>query len=124
MSPLRRSLLAAPLFVGLLLAPLACSKDSGSPTTPPVTGGKELNSANLAQNGSYSHTFPNAGTFPYHCTIHTSMTAGVTVVGGGADSALVNITGLTFSPPSTSVKPGGTVRWVNLDGVPHTVTSD
>ena len=29
--------------------------------------------------GTFSHTFTSAGSFPYHCTVHTFMTASVTV---------------------------------------------
>jgi plastocyanin len=41
--------------------------------------GSELNSDNLEQGESYSHTFNTVGTFAYHCSIHTNMTAKVTV---------------------------------------------
>ena len=118
----RLLLVAALLLVATTVAVGSCSKKS-NPVSPPPAG-KELNSANLPQGGSYSHTFASAGSFPYHCTIHPSMLASVTVAGGGADSALVNITGSQFSPNSTTMKPGGTVRWVNNDGFSHTVTSD
>jgi plastocyanin len=30
-------------------------------------------SGNIAAGGSFSFTFQNAGTFPYHCTIHPGM---------------------------------------------------
>jgi plastocyanin len=33
----------------------------------------------MASGKSYSHVFPKAGTFPYHCTIHPSMTGEVVV---------------------------------------------
>lgn len=36
-------------------------------------------SQQLANGQSYSYTFSTIGTFPYHCTIHPSMTATVTV---------------------------------------------
>jgi len=111
------ALLAVPLALG------ACSKDSKSPTNPGTP--KELNSGDLAQGGSYAHVFASAGTYPYHCARHSSMTGTVTIAGGGADSVLVNISGFAFSPQGTpAVKPGGTVRWLNGDSAPHTVTSD
>lgn len=117
--------LFGPLALASLLALTSCSKDSSSPTSPGGGSTKELNSANLAQGGSYAHTFANAGTYSYHCAIHTSMTGTVTISNGGADSALVHITGFAFAPQSApAVKPGGTVRWVNDDSAPHTVTSD
>lgn len=36
-------------------------------------------SGNLGQNGTFAHTFDTAGSFPYHCTIHPSMTGTITV---------------------------------------------
>jgi hypothetical protein len=38
-----------------------------------------------AQNApwTFSHTFPAAGTFPYHCEVHSFMTGTVNVAGGG-----------------------------------------
>ena len=36
-------------------------------------------SGNLAQNATFTHTFDTAGSYPYHCTIHPSMTATITV---------------------------------------------
>lgn len=39
----------------------------------------DLNSGNLSQTSTYSHTFNSAGSFPYRCNIHTSMTGSITV---------------------------------------------
>ena len=36
----------------------------------------------------------------------------------------VQIRNLEFFPPELAVSPGDTVRWVNLDFVPHTATAD
>ncbi len=33
----------------------------------------------IPKDGTYTHTFTTAGTFPYHCTIHTYMTGTVVV---------------------------------------------
>jgi plastocyanin len=42
--------------------------------THTVTSDSDVfNSGNLAPNATYSFTFSNAGTFAYHCSIHTSM---------------------------------------------------
>jgi plastocyanin len=41
--------------------------------------GKFTSSGNLNSGDTYQYTFNTAGTFPYHCTIHPSMTATVTV---------------------------------------------
>ena len=38
-----------------------------------------FDSGNLANGGSYSHTFTTVGTIAYHCDLHTSMTATITV---------------------------------------------
>jgi len=40
---------------------------------------KLFNSGTLQQGGTFSFTFPTAGTFSYYCTIHPSMVASVTV---------------------------------------------
>lgn len=41
----------------------------------------EFDSGTLAQGDEFSETFGTAGTFAYHCTIHPSMTATITVEG-------------------------------------------
>lgn len=41
--------------------------------------GTEINSGSLANGASYSHTFTSAGTYDYHCSIHTSMKGKVIV---------------------------------------------
>ncbi len=38
-----------------------------------------FDSGSIGSNGTYSHTFNTAGTFPYKCTFHPSMTATVVV---------------------------------------------
>jgi len=38
-----------------------------------------FDSGTINPNGTYSHLFSTAGTFPYKCTIHPSMTASVVV---------------------------------------------
>lgn len=113
---------AAVLLVAMPLALVSCSDDSDGPSAPATP--KELNSPTLQQGGSFAHTFAAAGTFPYHCTIHSGMAGSVTVAAAGPDSAVVTIIGSAFAPQSATVKTGGYVRWVNNDGVPHTVTSD
>ena len=45
-----------------------------------VTSDNNLfNSGNIGSNGTFSYTFAAAGTYQYHCAIHTSMTAQVIV---------------------------------------------
>lgn len=41
--------------------------------------GSELNSESLSNGATYSHTFAVAGTYDYHCGIHTSMKGKVVV---------------------------------------------
>ena len=49
-------------------------------TTHTVTSNTTLfNSGNLGNGATFSFKFTTAGTFPYHCTIHSSMTASVIV---------------------------------------------
>jgi plastocyanin len=40
---------------------------------------KLFDSGSIGSNGTYSFTFATAGTFSYHCTVHPTMTASVTV---------------------------------------------
>jgi amicyanin len=47
--------------------------------TVTVDSGDGPNSQNLAQNQTYSFTFSKAGTYNYHCAIHSSMHGTVTV---------------------------------------------
>ena len=54
------------------------NKDSVSHTITSDTG-NELSSKLLKTNDAYSHTFTTAGTFNYHCEVHPSMKASITV---------------------------------------------
>jgi plastocyanin len=48
--------------------------------THTVTSNNGLfDSGNISSNGTYSHQFTTAGTYPYHCTIHSSMTGTIIV---------------------------------------------
>lgn len=111
-----------------VVAIVSCSKSGGdsTPTNPGGGATLELNSGNIPAGGVYQHAFATAGAYPYHCAIHgTAMAGQVTVAAASAvDSVLVTIgPGLTYTPASATVKPGGTVRWINA-GSTHTVTSD
>ena len=48
------------------------NKDSSSHTITSDSG-TELSSPNFGRDGIYSHTFNTAGTFAYHCAIHSNM---------------------------------------------------
>jgi plastocyanin len=89
------------------------------------TGNTPFNSGSMASPATFVRTFPTAGTVGYHCQFHVSMgmVGSVTVAAGGADSALVDLTGTSFSPSSVTIKPGGYVHWKVQNGT-HTVTSD
>jgi plastocyanin len=51
--------------------------DSTTHTVTSDTGAFE--SGNLSPGNSFTHQFNDAGTFPYHCSIHTFMKGTVTV---------------------------------------------
>lgn len=53
------------------------NKDSATHTVTSDSG--VFTSGNLLSNGTFSYTFASAGTFPYHCTIHTSMKGTIVV---------------------------------------------
>jgi plastocyanin len=74
---------------------------------------KSFDTGTINKNKSGSHTFTTAGTFPYICTIHPSMTGTVTVLAssssGGSNSSGTaagtsgsNGSGSTSNPSSTS----------------------
>lgn len=53
------------------------NKDAVAHTVTSNTG--VFSSGSIATSGTYSYLFSTAGTYPYHCTIHPSMTGTVTV---------------------------------------------
>lgn len=110
----------SPLLVSFLLIGLIPGCGSDDKGTNVVQVAEPFDSGDLVLLGSYAHTFPNAGTFPYRCR-HHSMSSTVTVSVGAADSALVHITDFTFSA-ATPIKPGGYVRWLNDVYTVHTAT--
>jgi len=114
----------APFVTIALMAMVALAASCSDKATNPPGGGvqpKELDSGPIVSGGVYAHTFANAGTFNYICTIHSGM-SGQVVVTGSTDSVLVTIANNSFTPASASVKQGGRVRWINT-GNTHTVTS-
>ena len=122
-SPRPATLVLATSLIVATLSLTSCKNGTGNGgVTTPVA--RELDSGNIAGGSAYVHTFANAGTFGYHCTIHgTGMAGTVTVVAGGAASAAVAIGNNFYNPASVSVAPGGTVTWTN-GGSTHTVTSN
>ncbi len=110
--------------------PSSCTLDTGDALCAdvPCSGtGIELNSGFLSPLATFQHTFMTAGSYPYHCEIHTVMRGTVIVDIAGPPSASVSIVSATstgFSPSSVTVAPGGTVTWTNNHTTTHTVTSD
>ena len=110
------------LTLALLLTSIpGCGGDNNNPVVPPVP--KELDSASLGPNDTFSHTFANAGTYNYHCKFHGGMNGSVTVATGQGATASVSITDNSFGSP-VSVAPGGMVTWTNNGSNAHTVTSN
>lgn len=107
--------LHVPLFVHLL---------SGASGVPAFDSGP------IALNGSFEATFGIDGTaFDYHCNIHPSMRATVTVTMGAPMLATVDIDDsdpmdMRFVPGNVLVGPGGVVHWNNRNNNVHTVTED
>jgi len=118
---------ALSIAIATLVTIYACGSSSKTTAPPPGGGGPELSSGSIAPAGTFPHTFMTAGTFPYHCTIHSNMTGNsVTVDASSANtSASISIVGGVpgYSPSAVTVKPGSIVTWTNNDGSAHTVTS-
>jgi plastocyanin len=103
----------------------ATSPYGGGGGTTGGTGNTPFNSGTLNAPADYVRVFPTAGTVGYHCNFHQSMgmTGDVSVVTGGADSAVVTASGTSFTSATVSIRPGGYVHW-KITGGTHTVTSD
>ena len=56
---------------------------SDAPHTVTSDAGSELASPTIGAAKTYSHTFASAGTFAYHCSIHSYMVAKVIVLAAG-----------------------------------------
>jgi plastocyanin len=139
--PKRPLLVPASLFLALIAAIFigACSSGGSSSPTYPAPGGGGGGGTTFslsfpATGSSQQFTFPTAGTFAYHCIPHggSGMTGTVTVsASASADSDTVAVgrdasynQALSFKPNTTTIKPGGHVRWINRSSmVNHTVTS-
>jgi plastocyanin len=116
--------LVAITSLGAVALLTSCSgTKSGYVTSPPT--GKELDSGDFGNGGTYSHRFAAAGSYAYHCIHHAAMTGTVEVNASATDTlANVSITSATMAFPAASVKPGGRVVWTNNTALIHTVTSN
>jgi len=81
-------------------------------TTHTVTSDSSLfGSGDLAQHATYTHTFDQAGTYGYHCSIHPTMKGTVHVVSQTSTSASTSSSASvssSSSATSTSSSGGGT----------------
>ncbi len=84
-----------------------------------------FNSGVINGGGQWSYVFASAGTFPYHCTIHTNMHGVVVVLasGGGPGSNEVWMQNNQYNPAIKTISAGTSIIFVNLDDWAHTVTS-
>lgn len=133
---LRPLLVIGGLFAVITIAIFLSSCGGGSSSTSPGTGGggggsgPSFDLSFPATGASRSFTFATAGTWNYQCSPHGNccgMTGSVVVNAGATeDSAVVTVgpgNSLSYSPATVTVKPGGTVRWVNASSATnHTVT--
>ena len=130
MKPARLARPAVVLILLGLASITGCSNGGGGGGGGGVMNptGDSFDSGDMVQGRSFKFTFPTAGSIGYHCNHHPSMTGTVSVAAGQADSVLVSIVGTSalpgFSPSTAMIKPGGYVRWVNVDGALHTATSN
>jgi len=55
------------------------TNNDSTPHTVTSDAGTELASTTIQPGQTYSHTFNTPGSYPYHCSIHPSMTASIAV---------------------------------------------
>jgi plastocyanin len=70
-------------------------------------GGENFDSGRLGEGEEYTHTFPDAGTFAYHCEIHNSMN-GVVQVGEPPTTTTSSSTTSTSTTTTTRPAPATT----------------
>lgn len=101
-----------------------------------VTSGTAPNPDGLFDSGvnntgaTFSFTFPNAGSFPYFCTVHGAMMSGTVNVASASPTpspaAVVEVGPKSdpfgFVPPTVSIQTGETVEW-DWFSDSHTVSS-
>jgi plastocyanin len=110
---------------------------------PHTATGADFDTGILQPGDLATVTFNEPGRFPYSCELHPVMTGTVEVrdasgavpgatpqatpaaspQAGSADVTEVGIDNLAFIPDDVTVPVGTTVRWTNLETIPHTVRS-
>ena len=82
-----------------------------------------FDSGTLMPGGTFTHTFPDEGTFEYFCRFHP-MQGIVRATTGGPSAASVSIKDGPgrYDADDVTVRPGGTVTWTHQGAEPHTVT--
>ena len=83
-----------------------------------------FDSGPLKSGDTFSYTFSAAGTFTYHCSIHSTMVGSVIVTTTSVSNSIVSISNMSFVPSTVTISAGSSVTWVNNDSMDHTVTSD
>ena len=129
---MKRAVRFAHLALGLaLVASLAilsgCSSKSSNPSAPNNGGTGSLNLSLPPGGGSATQTFATAGNVPYKCAVHPGIMFGDSVIvtaSAAQESVVVTVVGVStpgFTPSTVSIKPGGSVRWINPTGMTHGV---
>ena len=130
---------AAGIATAIACFALGCSKGGGTTATAPGPGGTggtvdtvttSFNFAFPRTGVSHRYVFAQAGDFSYLCLKHgsTGMRGTIYVrASSGQDSGVVSVSprdNRRFSPDTLTIKPHGSVRWVNVSTADdHTVTS-
>lgn len=84
-----------------------------------------FDSGPLKSGDAFIYMFSTVGTFIYHCSIHSTMTAKVIVTAVPVPKASISIDNLSFTPATLTVSSGTMVTWTNNDDTSnHSVTSD
>ncbi len=126
------------LFLAAFFSAAVLLTSCGDNTTTNPGGDNSLSSGTKTSGGTYSKTFPVAGTVTYHCTIHpgcAGLMGTVTVLAAGSNipptshflAISLNDGGsgcpYSLNVPATTVLVGETVVWSFNSASPHTVTS-
>ena len=80
------------------------NKDPATHTVTSDTGA--FDSKNLTTGNTFSFTFSQAGSFAYHCAIHTRMTATIVVTAAAAAPSAANAPSATAAPASVLPQTG------------------